>query len=412
MSTLTVRKLDGLKSRSSGPYRIGCDVVKGLHIQVSPNGNKAWALRYRNEVGKRRYVKLGMWPALGIALARDKARSKLKSIESGVDPQARPKANAATVEGLLDAYMAAKTEAKSYTAMKTYRRKMPGWFLKLLACDVNVEDCHEILRPIAKTTPTMANRVLTFLRTAWNFGIDTEYDLTRDRDISYGVKTNPFKYIKPIASAERPASVRLTMENLAAAWVHIDEYNSIVTQLAIRFHIAMYGRRVKDTLFTEWKDIVEVDGTQCLSLPEGRTKSGKAQIIPLSRHAIKVLEEVRDYTGHSKCVFPQREATTKPMSTIGLSQCSRKIREMKGHEAMGKFAPRYVRACAVTELGNAGVDRHLLDLAHQRHIRSVSGIGTKNYDRAHRVKELKVVADAWDSLLEKALENYFRVLAP
>jgi len=168
----------------------------------------------------------------------------------------------------------------------------------------------------------------------------------------------------------------------------------------------MYGRRVKDTLFTRWDEVVEVDGIKCVSLPEGRTKSGKPQIIPLTRHAIEVLEEAHNYSSHRECVFPQRNASTMPMSLIGLSQGTRKVREMKGCEAMGQFAPRYVRACAVTELGNAGVERGLIDLAHQRHIRTVSGVGTKAYDRAHRVKELKVVADAWDTLLGDALVKF------
>ncbi|TCO77145.1 integrase [Chromatocurvus halotolerans] len=400
----TVKMINGLEPKSSGPYRISDELVPGLNIQISPGGNKAWTLRYRDERGKRKYLKLGQWPALGIAAARDKAREKKTGIANGENPRARPKADASTVKQLIDAYMASKTEAKSYKLMKSYRKKVPAWFEKKLACDVTIDDCHEVLRPIAKATPTMANRVLTYLRTIWNFGIDVEYDLTRDRDLSFGVKDNPLRNIKPISAAERPAEVRLTMENLAAAWTHIPEYNSPVTWLAIRFHIAMYGRRVKDTLYTRWEEIIDVDGITCISLPEGRTKSGKPQIIPLTRHALEVLDEVHDYTSHQECVFPQRTGTKTPLSLIALGAAARKVRE--DHPEMGDFSPRYCRACAVTELGNYGIDRHLIDLAHQRHIKTVSGIGTKAYDRAHRVRELKVVADAWDEILCDALRGY------
>ena len=211
MSTYTVKYLDGLKPKATGPYRVADGIVQGLNIQVSANGNKLWVVRYRDSQYKRKYVRLGNWPSLGIAAARNKARDKLKEIASGIDPKARPKADAATVRQLLDAYMAAKVDAKSYISMKTYRRKIPKWFEDKLACDITVDDCHAVLRPVAKATPTLANRVLTYLRTAYNHAIDIEYDLTRDRDVSFGVKSNPFRDIKKIASAEKPASVRLNM---------------------------------------------------------------------------------------------------------------------------------------------------------------------------------------------------------
>jgi len=400
----TARYIDGLKPRTTGPYRITDELVTGLNIQVSTNGNKAWTLKFRDDRGKRKYIKLGHWPALSIAGARDRAREKQTALAHGVDLKARPGAQLATVREMVDAYMESKADAKSYTSMKTYRRKLPKWFEDKVARDVTTDDCHEILRPIARATPTMANRVLTYLRTIWNYGVDVEYDLTRDRDLSFGVKDNPLKNIKPIRDAERAASVRLSMENLAATWIHIPEYQSTVTWLAIRFHISMYGRRVKDTLHTRWEDLIEVDGIRCLSLPEGRTKSGRPQIIPLTKHAIEVLDEIHNYTSHKQCVFPQRNGSVKPLSLIGLTTATRKIREK--HLAMGEFAPRYCRAAAVTALGNHGIDRHLIDIAHQRHIKTVSGVGTKAYDRAHRIRELKEVADAWDEILRQYLGNY------
>ena len=399
----TNKSIDALKPRTSGPYRIADELVSGLHIQVSASGNKAWSLRYRSRDGKRKYIRLGVWPALSIAAAREKARDKKTVIAEGTDPKARTEASLATVQELVDAYMEARRAVKSYALMKAYRRRLHKWFMDKIAAEVKTDDCQDVLRPIASRTPTLANRILTYLRTVWNFGIDSEFDLTRDRKISYGVKDNPLRNIKPIKSAERPASVRLSMKNLAAAWVHITDYNSPVTAMAIRFHIAMYGRRVKDTLYIRWNEITEVDGIKCLSLPEGRTKSGKPQIIPLTRHALEVLEEVRNYTGHCECVFPERSGSRTPMSLVGLTAAARKVR-MK-HTAMGEFSPRYCRACAVTELGNFGIDRHLIDLAHQRHIKSVSGVGTKAYDRAHRICELKTVADTWDIILGKALEE-------
>lgn len=86
----TAKMINGLEPMSSGPYRITDEPEAGLNLQVSPGGNKAWNLRYRDERGKRKYVRLGQWPALGIAAARGKAQEKKRAIANDGDPRAKP----------------------------------------------------------------------------------------------------------------------------------------------------------------------------------------------------------------------------------------------------------------------------------------------------------------------------------
>ena len=66
LGPLEVKRLTG-----AGLHPVGG--VAGLMLQVSPTGTTSWLLRVK--VGdKRREIGLGAYPAVGVALARQKAR--------------------------------------------------------------------------------------------------------------------------------------------------------------------------------------------------------------------------------------------------------------------------------------------------------------------------------------------------
>ena len=421
LTITTANQVTALRGEESGPYRVPVEGVKDLQVQVTPTGHKSWVIKYRDPNGRRgkktkdgkpgkllwKHHKIADAKVLGLADAKKLAKAELAKITLGHNPKARPEVEPQSVAAIVNHYLEQKQSAKSYQLMLSYKRDLPEWFLKMNATDVTTDDAFEVIRPVTARAPTRGNRVLAWIRAIWNMAIDARYDLTRDREEDFGVTENPFKGLKRVKAAERAAETRLTLENLAATWVHAEKYNSLTSRLALRFHIAMYGQRVKNTLYAEWDEIVEIDGITCLTLPEGRTKSGHPHTFPLTELALEVLEEWKEYVtpGH-QCVWPQRFSNGEtPMTTLALGYAAREVR--KHDPKCGDFAPRFCRATAVTELGNAGVNRSLIDYAHQRYQREFSTVGTKSYDRATRVKQLKEgVADVWDELLRKAIADY------
>ena len=64
---------------------------RGLHLLLSPSGGKLWRLAYRFD-GKQKTLALGAYPAVSLALARQRRDEAKTLLAEGVDPSAHAKA--------------------------------------------------------------------------------------------------------------------------------------------------------------------------------------------------------------------------------------------------------------------------------------------------------------------------------
>ena len=64
---------------------------RGLYLEVSPNGNKWWRLKYRFG-GKEKRLALGVYPDIGLKDARERRDEACKLLANGVDPGEHRKA--------------------------------------------------------------------------------------------------------------------------------------------------------------------------------------------------------------------------------------------------------------------------------------------------------------------------------
>ena len=89
------------------------ELVTGLCLRVSPGGTLTWQLIYtRPENKKRARVKLGRYPDMPLADAREAARGARVKLAKGGDP-GREKAAAMTVADLVESYLALSTTKKN-----------------------------------------------------------------------------------------------------------------------------------------------------------------------------------------------------------------------------------------------------------------------------------------------------------
>ena len=88
-------------------------VVKGLSLRVS-TGTRAFYLNYTAPTGKRARMKLGRYPEIKLARAREKAREARGEIGEGNDPLIEKRAQAAsqTVSDLVENYVARHASTK------------------------------------------------------------------------------------------------------------------------------------------------------------------------------------------------------------------------------------------------------------------------------------------------------------
>ena len=79
---LTVRTIEAAKPKAA---RFRLSDGGGLLLEVRPGGSKGWVCRVTVN-GRRRDVGLGIWPDVGLADARTKARETRQQARSGLDP--------------------------------------------------------------------------------------------------------------------------------------------------------------------------------------------------------------------------------------------------------------------------------------------------------------------------------------
>jgi len=85
--------LQSLKPRGKA-YRLFD--AKGLYLEVSPSGGKYWRVKYRYQ-GREKRLSLGVYPAVTLAEARNKAEAARALLAHGGDPAEARKAEKANL---------------------------------------------------------------------------------------------------------------------------------------------------------------------------------------------------------------------------------------------------------------------------------------------------------------------------
>jgi hypothetical protein len=86
MAKLTARFLEAVKSDGSQDTLIPDEATPCLYFVIVKGGAKSWMVRYVARDGARRKLRLGRFPALGLADARVQARAILVARDQGADP--------------------------------------------------------------------------------------------------------------------------------------------------------------------------------------------------------------------------------------------------------------------------------------------------------------------------------------
>lgn len=163
-----------------------------LALVVKPGRAEWYAQRWAS--GRRALQKLGSWPALSIAEARDR--------HAGIGATLADKA---AVADLFDAYLqtlagrSAYTEALRMLAMA--RDRIGG---SRAARDIGPEDIVAALRPIYRERGAVtADRARSWLSAAFGWAVPAANDYTRETVTRWGVRRNPVLDVGRDASAKR-----------------------------------------------------------------------------------------------------------------------------------------------------------------------------------------------------------------
>lgn len=314
---------------------------KGLYLQVregSTEGSvsKAWIYRYAAPgTARERYMGLGSYPAVSLAVARARAIEARKLRESQIDPiehrdqqrvalkraEAEERAKLVTFDECRDAYIAshraawrnAKHASQWTNTLKTYVTPVFGT-LPVQAVETGLV-C-KVLEPIWSTKPETASRV--------RGRIEAILDWAKVRQYRHG--ENPARWrghLDHVLPARK--KVRKIKHHAALPYAEVGAFMA-----SLRAREATAARALEFTILTAARtgEVLgarrnEVDlHSKVWAIPGDRMKSGREHRVPLSAAAAIVLERMLG-SHESEYVFPGERRTT--LSNMAMDMLLRRM---------------------------------------------------------------------------------------
>lgn len=410
-----------IRDNSSDP------ALKGFALQILPSGQKTFVLHYTSpDSGKRRFLKLGTYPACSLKQAREEARKARSLIDRDIDPiedakrkhqeesdKKKAENSQGTVNQLFEFYIQdleldQKRSAKQVKAI--FLRDISPTIGTNKTCKVTSEQISDIIASIEnRGAPTLANRTRSYLRAAFTFGknIKTSPRWRKKAEVpEFNITTNPVLETVRAKGEKRAGQNFLTKDDVKKLWNSIGvEAMSADLALAIKL-ILSTGQRVEEVLGATWDefDMNEMVWTIPANRRKNRSKntSQEPHLVPLTALHIQLLQDIKLFSGSNKFLFPHIDGT-KPKSSDALSQAVYRFCFPQGKSKRSpfkKFAPRDLRRTWKTLAGSIGID---LEIRNKIQGHASQDVGSVHYDRYDYFKEKRDAMNSWSTWLSSLI---------
>jgi integrase len=364
----------------------------GLYLLVNGTG-KYWRYNYIHG-GKQKTLAVGVYPDTSLKQARDAHDNARKLLAQGIDPSAHKQEAKA-------AQLALSENSFELVAREWHKKFSPQWSERH-AGNVIRRFEHDFFpfignRPIADLEPP---DILKCLRRIEERGaIDTAHRAKTDCG-------SVFRYAVATGKATRDPTPDLKgalppqeRSNFAAI-TEPQEVGKLLRAIAGYFgdFKTVAGLQLSAYLFQrpgevrkmEWSEINFE--TSLWEIPAERMKKRKAHLVPLSRQALAILEELRPLTGRFKYVFPSRTNVNKPMGANTLVNALHKL----GYTSEEMTAHGF-RSLASTRLYEMGFHADIIEkqLAHL-----VGSDVRRAYDRSQFIEQRTTMMQQWADYLD------------
>jgi integrase len=287
--------------------------AEGLYLEVLPSGGKYWRLKYRF-LGKEKRLALGVYPQITLAEARDRRAEARKLLAHGTDPvEAKKEAKRLVIQQQQSTFEAIAREwhanrLAKWTpahARKILKRLEMHVFNRLGTrpiADITTSELLSVMRKIEEHGGEIAHRLLQVCGQIFSYAVITERAAVNPaislRGALKPVVKNNHAYIKP---NELPEYLR-----------KLKAYDGAPqTKLAMKFLLLTFVR-TGELRAAEWSEI-NFEKAEW-RIPAERMKMREQHIVPLSRQALRILEELKPLTGQWKYVFPNQHKPAGYMS--------------------------------------------------------------------------------------------------
>ena len=365
----------------------------GLYLLINSNGSKYWRLKYRYG-GKEKVLALGVYPDVSLALARDERQEAKKHLRDFVDPsKVRKQRKQATISKTVNSFEA--------VAQEWWQKQVGRWSLdhgtkvwRSLESDVlpylgqrpiseiTTDEVLAAVRRVEKRQAfDLAGRILQRCSSVFRYAIQTKRTSNNPTaDCAGALETRKRQHRLALKKSELPAFLK-----------ELKNYEGHpVTRLALTLLTITFVRS-GELRFATWD---EFDlNNKMWRIPAKRMKMGTEHLVPLSRQAIAVLEDLKQYTGDDKYLFTGERSRLKPISNNTMIYAMYRL----GYKS--RATPHGFRTSASSILNEEGFNRDAIErqLSHMER-NQVRGAYTQH---AEYLKERTTMMDWWGNYIEQ-----------
>lgn len=394
----------------SGPQTEFFDTsTKGLSLIASAGGTRTFYLHYTRGDGKRQRMKLGTYPEISLAKARERAREGRGDIGDGKDPVAEKRAQAAamTVSELVESYIErhASTRKSADHIARRLRRDVSDVIGSIKLADLHRRDLTKCVDTVIdRGSPIAANRVFAAIRALMRWAV-ARGDL--DHNLAEGMR-------RPVEKEPQRDRV-LTADEIRIVWAALPDAGMRESTKRILRLCLITGQRVGEVV---GMTRAELDLANAIwTIPAERTKNAQEHVVPLSGLAVDTIkaqledvEALAERKGRAvpPFVFPGPGARAAVRADSIPQAVSREKVTKRGKTTLlgvEPFTPHDLRRTAATHMEEIGISP--FQIAHVlNHVSATkSSITSRVYARYDYGREKREALDLWADRLAGIIEG-------
>lgn len=397
----------------------------GLFVEVMPGGAKVWRLRYRL-AGKQEKVTLGDYPTYGLGEARTwrddckalagrglspMALKRGDQIPGDATPAAKELAQFFIRNWCMKAVQKAKAMEEERKAADTVEAFAWRWYAEVAEpANSNPRNVKRVLekdvipaigaKQIADVTVT---DILAITDKIKNRGADQMALQTRNvlkRLFAYAIAREKTTF-NPAAAIEAKFIAQAKSRDVALSPEEIGRLLRAIYQssmkrahkLALHLLILCMVRK-SELIEAKWEEI-DFDRAEW-SIPGERMKKDKPHLVPLSRQAVAMFEELKGLASGSEWVFPSRGSLKKPIAHNTLNTVVRAL-----DADVRDFVIHDFRRTASTHLHEAGFNSDWIEKALAHETKGIRGV----YNRAQYADQRREMLQWWADFVDSQIQD-------
>ncbi|MEY4589988.1 MAG: hypothetical protein RL497_2064 [Pseudomonadota bacterium] len=375
---------------------------RGLRLLVKVNGSKYWRLKYRHD-GKQKTLALGVYPEVTLKQARDKVSEAKHLLTEGQDPstvhskQAKNR-QAEVADGSSFAAFAKdwwENQKGTWTAdhaARVWRRLEMDAFPTLGHRAIHAIKTPDIIAVVKKIESRdaldVAQRVLQAMRSVFSYAVKIgQLESNPASDLAGVLKTRKTKHRDSLPREELPAFLR----DLST----YEERGRTLTKLAIELLLLTFVRS-QELRLARWAEF-DLEA-KLWRIPAERMKMKTEHLVPLSRQALGILEQLKEISAGFELVFPSERNRDDGMSDNTMRRAIFKMGYDGNTPGKSKAVPHGFRntACSILNESNFNPDAIERQLSHVER----NGVRAAYTHHARYMEERAVMMQWWADYLD------------